>query len=230
MDDSRSPRSPQVLARIAGILYLFIIFAGGYVEIFIRGKIIVSGNAAATAHNIVSYEQLWRYGFTAEAVMWIFSVVTMTAFYVLLKPVNPTIALMALIFNIVDTVVETLNATLCNFAALFLAGSNAQFGAMALRLHEYGFGAGLLFFAFWLILTGYLIVRSGYFPAWLGVLAAIGGTCYAINSLALFAAPDIADAMFPYILLPSLVAELSLAIWLTIKGVNLDQWRLRTSA
>ncbi|HEY1654026.1 MAG TPA: DUF4386 domain-containing protein [Candidatus Tumulicola sp.] len=225
---------------MTGWLYLFIIVVGFCVEVFVRGRIIVSGNSAATAHNLAAFDWLWRLGFGGEATMWLFSVVTMTVFYVLFRPVDPTIALMALVFNIMDTAIESVNAVLCNFAALFFSqglGYFQAFGAsqreavaaFALRLHEYGFGAGLLFFGIWLVLTGYLMVRSGNFPKWIGILAAIGGVCYAGNSYALFVVPDIQDHLFPLILVPSLVAELSISIYMIVFGFDVGNWGKKTA-
>lgn len=82
----------------------------------------------------------------------------------------------------------------------------------------------VLFFGFVLIFNGYLMARSTYFPRWLGLLAAIGGACYVFNSYGLFVAPKVQDAIFPFILLPSLVAELSISLWLIVKGVNVERW------
>jgi len=228
-----------VFARLTGCLYLSIIVIGFWVEVFVRGRIIVPGNASATAHNLATHEMLWRLGFGGEATMWLFSVVTMTVFYILFRPIDPIIALMALLFNVMDTAIETINAVLCNFAALFLSqglGALAAFDAQqraaavsfALRLHEHGFGAGLLFFGFWLILTGYLMLRSGYFPRWIAVSAAIGGVCYALNSYILFVAPVLQDYLFPAILLPSLVAELSISIYMIVFGFDVKRYADRS--
>jgi hypothetical protein len=222
-------------ARVAGWLYLFIIVVGFYVEMFVRSRIIVDGNATATAHNMSALESLWRLGFGGEITMWIFSIFIMGVFYVLLRPVNGTLALIALLFNIMDTAIETLNATTCNFAALFLSNGAgalktfdqqqlAALAALALRLHEYGFAAGLLFFGFVLMLNGYLMKRSTFFPRWLGLLAMIGGIAYIINSYSVFLAPMVEEAIFPFILLPALVAELSISLWLIIKGVDVARW------
>lgn len=73
-------------------------------------------------------------------------------------------------------------------------------------------------------MTGYLMFRSGYFPKTLGVLQGIAGLCYLINSFALFLAPTLAAKMFPTILLPAFIGELSTCLWLLIKGVNLTKW------
>jgi len=235
MEQRPDPRLPAY-ARLTGWLYLFIIIVGFCVEIFVRGRIIVYGDPAATAQHMAALAWLWRLGFGGEATMWIFSVVTMTVFYLLFRPVDPIVALAALLFNVMDTAIETINAVLCNFTALFFsegAGYLQAFdphqrealAAFALRLHEHGFGAGLLFFGFWLILTGSLMIRSGYFPKWIGILAVIGGACYSLNSYVLFVAPGLQDYLFPAILLPSLVAELSISVYMILFGFNVDAWR-----
>jgi len=227
--------SIAIYARVAGWLYLFIIVVGFYVEMFVRGRIIVDGNATATAQNLSALEPLWRLGFGGEITMWICSMFIMGVFYVLLRPVNGTLALIALLFNLMDTAIETLNAAICNFAALFLSRGGgalqafdqqqlAALAALALRLHEYGFAAGLTFFGFTLLLNGYLIIRSTYFPRWLGFLAVVGGIAYVINSYSVFLAPKVEDAIFPFILLPALVAELSISLWLIVKGVDVARW------
>src|SRR5579871_3818246 len=106
-----------VFARLTGCLYLSIIVIGFWVEVFVRGRIIVPGNASATAHNLATHEMLWRLGFGGEATMWLFSVVTMTVFYILFRPIDPIIALMALLFNVIVP---------CDLAALARRGAFDQ--------------------------------------------------------------------------------------------------------
>ena len=83
---------------------------------------------------------------------------------------------------------------------------------------------GLIFFGFACLCRGYLICGSGYFPRIFGVLMALAGVSYLGNSLALLLAPALASALFPAILVPAFVGELSFALWLTFKGANLQQW------
>jgi hypothetical protein len=98
---------------------------------------------------------------------------------------------------------------------------------LPIKLHAYGFGVGLIFFGFVCLLEGYLIYRSAYLPRFLGVLMQIAGVCYLVNSFALILAPSLADTLFPFILLPPFIAELSLALWLLLKGVNMAEWEKR---
>jgi Domain of unknown function (DUF4386) len=127
------------------------------------------------------------------------------------------------------------------FEALFLLGSADylkafepnQLNAMAyvaIKLDGYGFGIGLIFFGFACLVNGYLIFRSGYLPRILGVLMQIAGLCYLTNSFALLLAPTFADRIFPTILFPSFIAELSLCLWLLVKGVNVPKWKEKSNA
>ena len=95
---------------------------------------------------------------------------------------------------------------------------------LSIKLHEFGFGIGLIFFGIVCLLEGYLIFKSGYFPKTIGLLMQIAGVCYLTNSFALILAPKLANNLFPIILIPPLIAELSLCLWLIIKGVNLPIW------
>jgi hypothetical protein len=102
-------------------------------------------------------------------------------------------------------------------------------GYLFIRLHDHGLGVGLIFFGFVCLIEGYLIFKSGYFPKTLGVLMQIAGACYLINSFAVFLSPQLAGILFPFILLPCLIAELLLALWMIIKGVNISEWEKKVS-
>jgi hypothetical protein len=158
----------------------------------------------------------------------------MLVFFVLLRPVNRSLALLVVLFNLVQTAVLVANK-MNLLVPLFLLGdaeylktfSPQQLQALSyisLRAHDYGFGIGLIFFGAECIVVGYLIVRSGYFPRWIGVLMQLAGVCYLTNSFALILSPPLASRLFPFILLPPFVAELSLALWLLLKGVDLTKW------
>ena len=101
---------------------------------------------------------------------------------------------------------------------------------LSIKSHGYGFGIGLIFFGCVLLVNGYLIIRSGYFPKAIGVMIQIAGICYLINSFALILAPSLTDILFPAILLPPFIGELSLCLWLIIKGVNLPKWQEKVNA
>src|SRR5262249_42848677 len=98
-----------------------------------------------------------------------------------------------------------------------------------IRADGYGFGIGLIFFGFVCLIEGYLIYKSRFLPRFLGVLMPIAGVCYLVNSFALLLSPTLANRLFPAILLPALLAELSLALWLLVKGVDVPEWKARAA-
>ncbi|OFW05307.1 MAG: hypothetical protein A3H96_07675 [Acidobacteria bacterium RIFCSPLOWO2_02_FULL_67_36] len=226
--------SPQVYARIGGILYLIIIVAGTAGELFVRGSLVVSGNAAATANNILASRYLWRAGVAGDLLMHVCDVGLMLVLYVLLRPVSRNLALLAILFNLVQTAVLVANKLNLVLPLLFLADAAylkaftpeqlQAFSYVAIRTHGYGFAFGLIFFGIECVVIGYLIFRSGYLPKALGVMMQIAGVCYVVNSFAFVTYPPIASKLFPVILLPPFVAELSVAVWLLVKGVDLRKW------
>ncbi len=229
--------SPRVLSRIGGVLYLIIIAGGLFGEAFIRNRLMVPGDAAATAANIRSMESLWRLGIAGEFFMLACTTVLALILFILLRPVSRDLALLAVFFNLVSIAVEAVNEQQL-LATLFPLGSAeylgvfqpAQLEAMAslsLKSYGYGFGISLIFFGCECIVLGYLIIRSGYLPKAVGVLMQIAGLCYLINSFALLISPSLAGRLFPAILIPAFVGELSLCLWLLVKGVNVERWKAR---
>ena len=231
--------SPQVYARIGGVLYLIIIVIGFCSEFFVRDKLVVSGDVTATANNIMASESLWRITIAGELILLVCSIALTLILYVLLRPVNKTLALLAVFFNIVEFPLEAASK-LCLFAALFLSGNADYLKAfephqlhalvkISLKLHDYGFGIDLVFFGFACLVYGYLLFRSGYFPRTLGVLMAITGLSYLTNSFTLILAPAYAGTI-SIILVLALIGELSLCLWLMVKGVDEQRWKEQASA
>jgi hypothetical protein len=232
--------SPQVYARIGGVLYLIIIVAGLFGEAFVRDKLVVSGNPTATAENIRSSELLWRVGIAGNIFHLSCAVALALVFYVLFGPVNRDLALLAAFFNLVSIALEA-GSKLYLLAALFPLGKADYLKAFApeqlhalaylsIKSHEYGFGVSLIFFGFFCLVLGYLIFRSGFLPKVLGVLMQIAGVSYLTNCFALILAPNLANRIFPAILVPAFIGEASLCLWLITKGVNVAKWKLQVSA
>lgn len=230
-----SESSPQLYARIAGILYLIIIMAGMFGEIFVRNKLFISGDPDATANNIVNSEFLWRFGITADLVMQVCDLPVMIILYFLLRPVSKKLALLNLSFNLIQTAVLVANKLNLLTALFFLGNANYlksfspeqlhTLSYMAIKVHDFGFGIGLIFFGFVCLFEGYLIFKSGYFPKVLGILMSIAGLCYLTNSFALLLAPELSNIA---LLIPCFIAELSFSFWLIFKGVNLTIWRQKS--
>ena len=223
MEDRTNSLSPKVLSRIGGILYLIIILLGIVQETVVRESVVVQGNTAATARNLGSMESLWRAGIASEFVLLSCAVGLALVLFILLRPVNREIALVAIFFNLVSIAIEGVVALYLVAALVGADGGASQ--ALAIEMHSYGFAAALIFFGIECVILGYLILKSWFLPKPLGVLMAIAGACYLVNSYAMMLAPDFADRLVPMILIPAFIGEASLAVWLVLKGVNMERWR-----
>jgi len=234
-----SPSSSLPCARLGGLIYLAIIVLGIFGEVFVRGSLVVSGDAESTASNILASQDLWRAGIASDLLMHVLDVPLIVILYLLLRPVNRSLALLASLLNIVQTCVLVANKLtlivplLVLPESLQLSGLSRQelhaLSYVAINLHGYGFGVGLIFFGFASLTRGYLIFKSGYFPGILGVLLGFAGVSYLVNSFALLLAPSLASAMFPVILLPALVGELAFCLWLLVKGLDANAWKRQVS-
>ena len=129
------------------------------------------------------------------------------------------LAVIAVLFNIVSISIEAVSALFLDV----VPNQSPETTKVLIRLHGHGFGVSLLFFGWFCVIIGYLIFKSQFLPKAIGVLMQIAGVCYLINSFALIVSPPLANQLFPMILIPSLIGELSFALWLTIKGVVDDQ-------
>lgn len=236
MTDPTVGTSPQKYARIGGVLYLYIIVAGIFAEIFGRDRLVVSGDTAATATNIAAHDLFYRFSAVIHLTWLVSAVAVALILYVLLRPVSHNLALLATLFNVVSIAVEAIT-TACLFAALFFLGDQDylkvfepnQLHALAylsLKFYDYGFGTSLVFFGCCLLVYGYLVFKSGYFPKTIGVLLILAGLSYLANSLTLFLVPALANTIFPILVL-GFIGETSLCLWLIVKGVDLPKWEAK---
>ncbi len=229
----RDMDSNNKLAKTAGVLYLVMIVTGGFAEAFVRGGLTVYGNAAATAQNILASEQLYRFGFLADLICLVCGTFLSLIFYHLFKPVNKHVSLLALIFSITAGAVMAVNL-LNQQAPLLLLHSKSYLEAFTLQqlqtqslfylnLQSQGYNISLFLFAFYFPMIGWLVYRSGFLPRTLGVIYTLAGAGYLVNSLAWFLLPSLASHLFPYVLLPAFVGEMSMAVWLLVKGIPIEK-------
>jgi Domain of unknown function (DUF4386) len=228
----------QVYARAGGALYLIIIILGLLGEAVIRGSLIVSHDAAATARRIVESEFLWRLGVAGQLVLLICAVALTLIWYVLLRPVNRNLALLVVFFALISLAAETvsalyLQATLAPLsAAAYLKDVDPQqlhaLAYLSIVSHAYAFGVALIFFGVECLIVGYLVWKSGYFPKAIGAMMQIAGVCYLINSFSMVLSPSLANFLFPAILLPAFIGESAFCLWLLVKGVDVPAWERKT--
>jgi hypothetical protein len=235
---SRFP--PRRLARICGSLYLLGAAAGLFSEAYVRGGLLVSGDAAATARNILASELLYRLGGAAQLVALCCDVGVALLLYVLLAPVGRFLSRLAAAHPLVFEAILAA-ASIFHFMPLMLLGNApylqaftpGQLQALALlstRLYGTGFVVANIFFGLHCILIGGLIAGSRFLPRLIGWALLVAGICYVINSFVLLTAPALREYLGLYILLPGLVAEWSLALWLALVGLNGARWQERAAA
>jgi Domain of unknown function (DUF4386) len=237
MADQTVENFPQRYARIGGALYLAIIVLGAFAEGFVANKLIVSGDAAATAHNILASPGLWRLSVAGDLIVVLCAVPLLWIEYLLLRPVSKQLVLLAVLFNVVSLAVEAISKLFLLVvmptlgAADYLKGFEPQqlqiLANLALRSHDIAFNIALIFFGFTCLVNGYLIFRSGYLPKFVGILMQIAGLSYLTACFAALLAPAFADLITPAILLPPLIGESSFCLWLLVKGVNIAKWKER---
>jgi hypothetical protein len=239
--EAQMPSSPKRLARIAGVLYLFVGIFGGFAEGFVEPRMYAAGNAATTAGNVVANAGLVRLGVVADLLdqtIWIFLGLTL---YLLLKHVNKSVAMAMVVLVAIGAGITCLNTVFefvglrvatgaVNLAAFGTAGSNAIV-LLLLDTQHYGIFIAQIFFGLWLIPLGYLAYNSaGWFPRWLGVLLIVGGVCYIVDLLAQFLVPDFGVKIHTFIVIPSAIAEILMVLYLLVIGVRIQKPVERISA
>jgi len=219
--------SQNKIARMAGLFYLIYIITTASAAV-IRSRIIVFGDAAATANNIISSQGLFRLGFVTQLVSAVFFLLAAWVLYTLLKPVNKNLALLFLLLNVGGVGVECTNM-LNLFAALpFLSGANyldvfqtGQLQAMAmsfLNLYQNGFMIAQIFYGTWLLPLGYLVYKSRFLPRLLGIVLILDFFCWT----SYFFFPDSGILTLPASAV-GFIAEVSIGLWLLIKGVKVQK-------
>ena len=216
-------------ARIAGFIYLSMVFTAPFSLIYVPSKLIVRGNAAATADNILAHETMFRLSIFGDLIGQVIFICLGIALYRLLSNVNKTWAALMVAFVLVSAAVGFLN-TLNNIAALtlfrgadFLAVfDKPQRDALAylfVRLHSQGISIDEIFWGIWLFPFGLLVFRSGFLPRWIGVWLMINCFGYVFLSVISFFFPAYDDKAFLY-LQPVLFGELAIMLYLVIRGAN----------
>ncbi|WP_319480241.1 DUF4386 domain-containing protein [uncultured Draconibacterium sp.] len=217
-------------AHAAGILYLLIIITGLFSELCVRSGIIVSGDALASAKNITEHSFLFRIGFISDLIMVMCDVAVALLFYLVLKPVNRGLALLAAFFRLAQATVIGLNLLNYYMPLLILGDSEVMTGfsgeqlnslvLLFLNAHAYGYLISGVFFGVSCVILGHLIYKAVYFPKWLGALVFAAGISYLLDAVVNFLFPELASLSEFLVMTVAVVAELSLCLFLLIKGVR----------
>ena len=226
-------------ARIAGAVYLSMVFTAPFTLLYIPNKLIVRGDASATANNILAHQTMFRLAILGDLVTAVIFICLGIALYRLLSGVNKTWTMMMLAFVVVSSTVGFLD-TLNNIAALILFRGGDfltvfdkpqlnALGYLFIRLHSQGTFINELFWGLWLFPFGLLVFRSGFLPRFIGIWLMINCFGYvALSIIALFA-PDYYAAAFRWAQ-PLLFGELAIMLWLLIKGAKVPAESIATAS
>jgi hypothetical protein len=227
--------NPNKIARTTGALILILAVFSGFSMLYVPSSLIVPGDAATTANNIIASEGLFRAGIASDSVVFLIEIVVVVLLYVLLKPVSKTLSLVAAVSRLGMTIIQGINLLNHFFALLLLSGAGYltvfepdQLDALALlflKAHESVVFIWGLFFSLHLFVLGYLIYKSGYIPKILGVLLIIASLIYLIQDFGNILLPQYEET-FAFVGYLSII-EIALPLWLLIKGVNDEEWEKR---
>lgn len=216
-------------ARLAGWLYLVTSLFGFFALMYVPSKLIVPGNAAATAKNIAASETLFRLGIASDLIGQAGFIFVALALYELLKGVNRRQASLMVILIVVSIPISFLNELNAIAALALVRGAEflslvekPQRDALAmlfLNLHNQGFDIAGIFWGLWLFPLGLLVYRSRFLPRFLGVWLIIGGFAYVIMTFTGVLLPQYQDKVFK-ISQPAFFGEMALMLWLIIKGAK----------
>jgi hypothetical protein len=214
--------------RLAASLYLVVIVAG-IAGVVLRSGLFVRGDAEATAQHISVAETAFRFAFVSDLAGAIAYIPVTLLLYEIFRPAGKTLSAFAAILSFVGSAVGTV-AAMYNFAPVVILKSAAQLPNLApselaylyLRLNALGTNIALVFFGFYCISIGTL-ARKLPSGSILAIALQLGGLCYLISSFSYFLAPQLAAAISPYILLPSILAEVALTAWLFLKSTAIER-------
>jgi len=216
-------------ARITSVVYLLYFLTAVSGMFFLKG-LVVNGDAASTANNILAHQPLFRLGLATGLISTACYVAVTALFYDLFRPVNRRLSLLAAFFSLVGCTILAF-ASLFQLAPLVVLEDSQylsvfkveQLRALAfLFLELYGVAVIIcfVFFGVYCLLIGYLIFKSSFLPRILGVLMAFAGLGWLT-----FLFPPLANYLSPYNLVLGFLAELALMLWLLVMGVDVQRWK-----
>ena len=226
---------PKTIGRILALASLGVILGGVFAQALVANRLIDFGNAATTANNILAHRSLFQLSFTVFLIEMACNVVTTALWYFLLRPVNPSMALVAAFIDLSGVVMKTF-ARVFYIAPLWvllrssggapavLSGFTPEqaqsIALILLRVNATGTMPAVAFFGISILLNGYLIFRSTFLPRWLGALMMLSS----LGWLAYFY-PPLGSRTFMFAALMSLANAAVMIFWLLVKGVNEEKWR-----
>jgi hypothetical protein len=234
MTTALTETSPATRGRVLGVLYLIVVLGGIAGQAMIADRLIIGDDPGRTAERIVANRSLYRLAFTIFLVEMAAQMATIMLFYDLLKPVNRSVARLATIMGLTASGIKTMARAFFYAPLLLLGGApwlaaftTAQLETLSLifiRINGQAAAIALVFFGFEAILQGWLMMRSGFLPRFLGVISIMGGVGWLT-----YLWPPLGSRMFLPVAGFAVLGVLTTAGWLLVRGVDDAQWRTRAA-
>ncbi len=228
---------------MAGLFLLLTILGGIFAQGFVSERLVDFRDAAATANSIVTHKGLYQLGFTVYLIEMACQVATAAFFYLLLRPANNTVALVAAFLELTGCVIKTF-ARVFFIVPLFVlsAGTGSAAGGasaltgftteqlqsvvlLLLKINDQGAALALAFFGFATLLNGSLVFSSTFLPKFLGVLSMLSGLGWLT-----FIYPPLGYRVFIFFVPMGLLSSVASIFWLLVKGVNEERWKAQARA
>lgn len=219
----------QKIARIAGLLYLMIVITGLFTLMYTPSKLIVKGDAAATASNFLAHQILYRIDLVVSLLSVVFFMFLVLVLYRLFKEVNQQQAALMVILVLVQVPQAFVSQMLqigafelfrgADFLSVLGKSDREALGMLCIRLNSLGTHLSELFWGLWLFPLGLLVYRSNFLPRALGIWLFINGIAYVALSVTGLLFPEYTDIVNK-ISFPALLGELAFTLWLVIMGAK----------
>lgn len=225
--------SPRFTARMTGLFYLLYVVIAVLAG-FARRGILIAGDAAATATNIMAHQSVYQMAFACDLLSVVSYIVAVVLFYQLLKPVNGTVSMLAACFGFMGCIIMAVGGVFqlapltvlapSSYSRVFSAEQLQVQAYVLLKLYNQAYSIALVAFAFFDILIGYLIVKATFLPRILGMMMALAGLAFLA-----FLAPAFGARNLQWILILG-VGEGLVILWLLVKAVDAERWKEQAAA
>lgn len=216
-------------AKIVGAIYLIAMAASMFSELFVRNRLIVPGNVAQTAKNIIASERLFRLSIALDVATFVICVVLLWGLWVILKPVDANLAALGASLRITENAILAA-ATLNAHTALKLLTSESlsamnpdslyALARMFVGIQGNGLQTGFVFTGLGQVIFSIVWLRSGYVPKSLAILGIVAATLLGGGSLILMIFPEWFRVVGLSYMAPMFFYEVGLGLWLLIKGLK----------
>ena len=226
--------SPVIYARVAGLAYVVVIMIGIFSVSYIDTNILVPGDDAATADNIMNNELRFRISVVSEIIMYVLVVLLSHALYVILKSVNRNLALLALLLRAGEAIIGAGVAVLTGFIPLLLLNSKAAFeqdqlqalAGLFLQVRGGGLDVVLIFIGIGGTIFCYLFFAAKYIPRILAICGMITYLSMLILAIVSILSPNLPESTKMIFYAPGGLFEIIIGLWLLIKGINVEKKEL----